>query len=121
MGAASGATSQCCLLEHCKSSCMIKYPPLPYCNGRVNVFLCSCKTMHLGLQVVRGALLLLQGSDGNFAKLGAARAALGKALAPVTAPSDAHAIAHALLGQVEVLRRKPDNATGHIQQARSCK
>ena len=61
-------------------------------------------------------MLLLKASDANPATLGAARAALGGALAPAEVASDAQAIAHALLGQVETLRRKPDRAIGHLQQ-----
>ncbi|KAK9840650.1 hypothetical protein WJX81_006942 [Elliptochloris bilobata] len=69
-------------------------------------------------QVVRGALSLLQAKNNpNPAALGAARAALGAACAPEVASSDTQALAHALLSQVEALRRKPDRAMGHIQQA----
>jgi len=76
--------------------------------------------MRQALQVVRGAVLLLTAaSDAKPATLGAARAALGAALAPAEAPSDAHAIAHALLSQAEALRRKPDRAVAHVQQARA--
>jgi hypothetical protein len=75
------------------------------------------QTARQALQVVRGAVLLLTAaSDANPATLGAARAALGAALAPAETTSDAHALAHALLSQAEALRRKPERAVAHIQQ-----
>lgn len=71
----------------------------------------------LTLQVVRAGLLLLQAEEGaGPAVLGAARAALNGACAPAETPSDARAVAHALLGQVEAMRRKPERALLHIQQ-----
>ena len=79
----------------------------------MHIIITSCCNVH---QVVCGAVLLLKASDANPATLGAARAALGGALAPAEVASDAQAIAHALLGQVETLRRKPDRAIGHLQQ-----
>ena len=62
-------------------------------------------------------MLLLQAKEGaGPAVLGAARAALNGACAPAETPSDARAVAHALLSQVEALRRKPERALVHIQQ-----